>query len=193
MGINLRDLTGQKFGALTVLQQGPYQKSGNRERVTWLCLCDCGRQVIKRQTYLHKGYNLSCGAVKHLPGSWYPPTPDSLPAEAWTIIQKYLNLASHKYRINSIEHSIEDACIRRLHRAAWIIFYKRSQGENITELHEKRIIQKYFRYAKYDKHENTIGVDMTNGTYQSQPVDIEKSVEALAEAILPKRLKFKTC
>lgn len=36
------DLTGRRFGALTVLRRGPglYQK----KRPSWICRCDCGKK-----------------------------------------------------------------------------------------------------------------------------------------------------
>lgn len=42
-----RDLTGQKFGKLTVLEfAGSRRTSGGEAKRTWLCLCDCGENTI---------------------------------------------------------------------------------------------------------------------------------------------------
>ena len=35
------DLTGQKFGRLTVIDRAPNKNS----RTAWNCLCDCGNRV----------------------------------------------------------------------------------------------------------------------------------------------------
>ena len=51
------DLTGQRFGKLTVLFPAP-----NIGRDTaWLCRCECGKETVIRTCYLRKGKSLSCG------------------------------------------------------------------------------------------------------------------------------------
>jgi hypothetical protein len=56
------DLTGQKFGRLTVIER---DKSKNSCAVFWLCRCDCGKEVERRLPDLLHGYTTSCGcAVK---------------------------------------------------------------------------------------------------------------------------------
>ena len=49
------DLTGKKYGKLTVLCKSE-EKIGNR--ISWKCLCDCGNEKIV------PGYCLKCGSVK---------------------------------------------------------------------------------------------------------------------------------
>ena len=58
---NFKDLTGQKFGKLTVLEQGPYY---NRT-VQWICQCDCGATTIVRSNYLLSGHTTSCGCNRY--------------------------------------------------------------------------------------------------------------------------------
>ena len=55
----LKDLTGQKFNKLTVLEQAPHQ--GNRVR--WHCRCDCGREVVVDSASLKSGHTQSCGCI----------------------------------------------------------------------------------------------------------------------------------
>lgn len=53
----LIDLTGQRFGRLTVLQ-----KSGTSfGAALWLCLCDCGIPTLVRSGDLRRGHIKSCG------------------------------------------------------------------------------------------------------------------------------------
>jgi hypothetical protein len=55
----LIDITGQKFGRLTVLRRAPNPK---RLRDThWLCRCDSGNQVIVRGWHLKSGNTKACG------------------------------------------------------------------------------------------------------------------------------------
>ena len=58
------DLTGQRFGRLTVLREGDGQRQPNGRTVrTWICKCDCGNEVEVRQPNLtRKEFNtVSCG------------------------------------------------------------------------------------------------------------------------------------
>lgn len=54
---NFQDLTGKKFGKLTVLKQGDYYQ----RQVQWICKCDCGNLTTVRTTYLLNGHTTSCG------------------------------------------------------------------------------------------------------------------------------------
>lgn len=58
------DLTGQKYGKLTVIKESAEKKNG---RVTWECLCDCGNPEIVLVTTknLRNGITKSCGCLKH--------------------------------------------------------------------------------------------------------------------------------
>ena len=42
----IEDLTGKRFGSLTVAKQGPTKisKTG-RKQICWDCVCDCGNEV----------------------------------------------------------------------------------------------------------------------------------------------------
>lgn len=52
------DLTGQKYGRLTVLERAENTKSG---RTQWLCKCDCGKQTVVKADNLRNGHTSSCG------------------------------------------------------------------------------------------------------------------------------------
>lgn len=54
-----RDLTGQRFGRLTVLEALP----GDR-RTRWRCICDCGQEtVVGSGHHLTSGNTKSCGCL----------------------------------------------------------------------------------------------------------------------------------
>ena len=55
------DLTNQKFGFLTVKKRGD-NKYGNK--VAWLCICDCGKEVLITSNDLRMGKRTSCGCQK---------------------------------------------------------------------------------------------------------------------------------
>lgn len=64
----LKDITGQKFGLLTVIE---------RVRIDgiayWKCLCDCGNEKIVLHSYLTQGNVKSCGCIntKNISGKTY--------------------------------------------------------------------------------------------------------------------------
>jgi hypothetical protein len=54
------DLTGQKFGRLTVIERAGRDKNRN---TLWLCKCDCGGETITRGDALKNGKTKSCGCL----------------------------------------------------------------------------------------------------------------------------------
>lgn len=59
---NLIDLTGQKFGYLTVVKK--VEKESNLPTTFWLCKCDCGKETIVTASNLKSGHTKSCGCLK---------------------------------------------------------------------------------------------------------------------------------
>jgi hypothetical protein len=55
------DLTGKRFGKLTVLEYTNERRNGS---VMWLCKCDCGNTKLIRQQNLTKGNTVSCGCFR---------------------------------------------------------------------------------------------------------------------------------
>jgi hypothetical protein len=60
--LNKFDLVGQKFGKLTVVSKSDYEHPNSRS-MWWVCICDCGREVVIPTRYLTsvKGFRQSCG------------------------------------------------------------------------------------------------------------------------------------
>lgn len=59
-GMCNNDLTGQKFGRLTVLYKNGADKAGHS---IWKCRCDCGNEVDILATNLIQQYTQSCGCI----------------------------------------------------------------------------------------------------------------------------------
>ena len=53
----LIDLTGQRFGMLTVLRRAESRNG----KVCWTCRCDCGRTIEVSGNNLNRGHTVSCG------------------------------------------------------------------------------------------------------------------------------------
>lgn len=54
-----KDLTGQRFGRLTVIDRADTQNS----HVRWRCRCDCGNITIVKGIHLKNGHTKSCGCL----------------------------------------------------------------------------------------------------------------------------------
>lgn len=59
------DLTGQRFGFLTVVEpvESIVLKNG-KPRTRWLCKCDCGKTIITATNNLKNGTSISCGCER---------------------------------------------------------------------------------------------------------------------------------
>ncbi len=53
------DLTGQRYGRLTVVEREGTDK--NRKNVLWMCRCDCGGTTVTTTAHLRSGHAKSCG------------------------------------------------------------------------------------------------------------------------------------
>jgi hypothetical protein len=56
---NLRDLTGNRFGRLTVTSK----KESKKRKVYWNCICDCGQSTAAHSQDLRSGKRKSCGCI----------------------------------------------------------------------------------------------------------------------------------
>lgn len=97
------ELTGQRFGRLTVLQKSETKK---RSQLVWLCKCDCGQQASVESWSLRKGLTRSCGCLslearskprpsirKHGEGSNGKETPEY---QTWAAMLSRCNNPNHK-------------------------------------------------------------------------------------------------
>ena len=54
------DLTGQKFGRLTVIERA----ENKGKKTAWLCQCECGNVSVVRSCHLKSGAIVSCGCLQ---------------------------------------------------------------------------------------------------------------------------------
>lgn len=60
--MRLKDLTGQKFGKLTVVNRAESKiDSSGKKRTRWNCICDCGNAYVALSDYLKQSECPSCG------------------------------------------------------------------------------------------------------------------------------------
>lgn len=60
-----RDLTGQRFSRLTVIERSPVNQGGRPSKYSWLCQCDCGTLLSVYHYSLTHGNSRSCGCLKN--------------------------------------------------------------------------------------------------------------------------------
>ena len=62
LSLRYEDLTGKRFGKLTVIREDP--ERSNQGNVKWICRCDCGNTVSVIGTSLTRGNTKSCGCLR---------------------------------------------------------------------------------------------------------------------------------
>lgn len=61
-----RDITGKKFGKLTVLEPtATHIKPSGQTTSMWKCICDCGKETVVSLSELTSGGTKSCGCLKN--------------------------------------------------------------------------------------------------------------------------------
>jgi hypothetical protein len=55
------DLTGKRFGRLTVIDRAPTPPQAKLRQAHWNCICDCGSATVAGGVHLRKGVVVSCG------------------------------------------------------------------------------------------------------------------------------------
>ena len=62
--MNTKDLTGMRFGRLTVIERMPdrVSNSGYHEAM-WRCKCDCGNEIVTKSKSLTRNVSRSCGCL----------------------------------------------------------------------------------------------------------------------------------
>lgn len=97
------NILGQRFGLLTVVEQRPPTPVGHS---TWLCRCDCGKEVIRTSTSMKRSQFSSCGCwhregvenplyrgVGEISGNWF-----------WSVVHR---AASGRKSRSSLERKID--------------------------------------------------------------------------------------
>ena len=152
------DLTGEKFGRLTVLKKAEpiIDKRGTRNSA-WECLCDCGNIKIVRQSQLVQGKTKSCGCLQK---------------EAASSAKRTHGLSRKCGRIYPLWKSIKYRCYSKTSKD-----YERYGGRGIVMCDEWRddfksfydwAINNGYKEEKTDKGLNVLTIDRidVNGNYE---------------------------
>jgi len=60
----IQEIPGTRYGRLVVISRGENIRSKTMTQATWLCQCDCGKQVVVRGHQLRAGKTRSCGCAR---------------------------------------------------------------------------------------------------------------------------------
>lgn len=97
------DLSGQKFGRLTVLEFSHFSK--DKKRTYWKCRCDCGKEIITRADGMKSGHTNSCGCYnKDVVAEIKPSKTHGLSDEK--VYKIWAGMKNRCYNHKSIEYNI---------------------------------------------------------------------------------------
>ena len=157
------DITGKKFGLLTVIKDVGVRRS----RSLWRCRCDCGREIDARGFYLNRGNIKSCGCTGHS-------------SRALGGGQGLKNKAVRQYQDNAKTHNIEWSL-----SSEYAISLMESPC-HYCDIPPSRIIRKphcagEFKCNGIDRKDNAIGYTRENSVPCCTPCNFKKKAMGYAE------------
>lgn len=188
----LMDLTGQKFGRLTVIERDNSKPKGHGKPVYWICQCDCGKIKSIKADHLRRGYTQSCGCLhKEIVSKTFTKDITNQKFDYLTAI-KPLYINSHKETVwlckcncgNFCEKSIGELNDNRRIKHCGHLFIKSVGEEKIKDILDKNNIsykREYsfsdlrgdklplrFDFAIFNKNKNLVYLIEYNGFFHHQ-------------------------
>ena len=147
------DLTGQRFGKLTVIKFSKDVQSGNRKRKYWLCKCDCGNFKEVRTDGLTSGNVKSCGCL-HIEKSYKNLT------DKYRFKPKY---EVQNKRLYNIWNGIKRRCYNTEYER-----YHRYGGRGISICNEWLNFDNFAKWALNNGYTDNLSIDRidNNGDYE---------------------------
>lgn len=138
------DLTGKRFGRLTVLGAGERSKDG---RFRWRCVCDCGNESNVYAAELNSGRTSSCGCYHR----------DRASATSRTHGQS-------KTRLYKIWSNMQQRCNNP--KSDWYHLYG---GNGVTVCDEWRVFKQFYEWAKVTGYSDSLSIDRIDNTKGYSP------------------------
>jgi hypothetical protein len=157
----LKDLTGQRFGKLVVIERSENKKSWTM----WKCKCDCGNEKITYATHLTNGNIISCGCMmvsngkKHVQWKGY----GEISGKRWGAIKKGSEKGNR--RLRQLDFSITIEFI-------WDLFIKQNRRCALTG----RILTFEPNTASLDRIDNTQGYTENNVQWVHKDINKMKNI-----------------
>lgn len=140
---HLIDLTGQRFGRLTVIEKVPSKTSNAR----WKCLCDCGKETTVLGTTLRRGESRSCGCLR---------------SDYWR--EKLTTHGKCNSRLAHIWYQMKERCFCETNKA-----YENYGGRGITVCEEwLNSFEVFFDWAMANGYSDNLTIDRidNDGNYE---------------------------
>ena len=133
------DLTGKKFGMLTVIKRAENTKDN---KAMWYCLCDCGNHTIARANDITRGRKTSCGCK---------------------IRSKIVSKENSWSRLYNTWHHMKDRCFRKKSKS-----YKDYGERGITVCDEWLKFEPFRDWALANGYRDDLTIDRidVNGNYE---------------------------
>lgn len=150
-----KDLTGMKFGKLTVIRK--YGSKNNK--IYWECICDCGNKTVISTDRLKGGHTKSCGCVRK---------------ENCT--QKRFIHGKSKTRIYEIWCGIKERCCNKKSKS-----FSNYGGRGIKICDEWKSFEGFYKWAIKSGYSDTLTIERINFNGDYCPGNctwIEKSEQA---------------
>lgn len=141
----LRDLTGQQFGRLTVIERA----ANKGKQVMWKCRCECGQEIVTRGDNLTSGATKSCGCYNRSQSS-----------------KAHTKHGEHNTRLNRIWRKMKNRCTNPSNTS-----YKNYGGRGITVCQEWADSFETFRdWAMANGYRDALTIDRedVNGPYSPE-------------------------
>ena len=172
------DLTGQRFGKLTVIKFSKDVQSGNRKRKYWLCRCDCGNIKEVRTDCLTSGNVKSCGCL-HIENSYK------------NLTDKYQFKAKYQIqnkRLYCIWYGMKQRCCNSENEN-----YPRYGGRGITICNEWLNFDNFAKWALNNGYADNLSIDRINndGDYKHNNCRWTDNKEQCINRITNIKVKYK--
>ena len=140
----LVDLTGRKIDRLTVIKRDGSQN----KKATWLCKCDCGREIRVLGVSLTSGNTKSCGCLRQ--------------ETVKNVGQSNKKHGMYGTRIYTIWADMKKRCLDKRDRA-----YKHYGARGISIYKEWYVFENFYEWAKSSGYEDNLTLDRkdVNGDY----------------------------
>lgn len=145
----LIDLTGQRFGRLTVIERAPNKvNAAGRSCVVWKCMCDCGNITFVDATHFRGRITKSCGCLKK-------------------------DMAGKQ----SVTHGLSNSRLSRIWRGMKVrctdknhINYKYYGGRGISVCEEWQAFEPFYKWAVSNGYRDDLSIDRidNNGNYSPE-------------------------
>ena len=146
---NYEDITGLKFGKLTVISKSDIKKN---KRIHWNCICDCGNSYIASGKGLRNGDIQSCGCLKSVGEQKIS---DLLRENNITYVrEKIFDEISNYHRGVDIANKIGTEIISASDGTVSKVVYDDKYYGNYIEITEGKVVFKYAHLSEILVNEN---------------------------------------